>query len=318
MIAFFKGFLARIAAKTYYIGFSIFLTAFFIFLAMLITTGAEASILVAYVGEEMPETESEFVRFEHLKEAPSMAEMVLGEYDVLVEDGAERRIESLKNVEYESIVAALLAGESVDEHFEDDGNPAPRIIGFALVVILLQSFFYLDLFIEDKKNGALSRMLSSPKRLGGYLNVVYLYGAVIIFVVTMLVLALLRFGLGETIGLNFGYYALLVGLSTLLGSAMAFAITAVIEVRDNAGGLYVVLVLLTSILSGSFGALNLDGGFAERVSRAMPQYHIIELAHGFVDGSFSITHLLYVIAFIGALLALSYTVVSRKARTGMY
>ncbi len=318
MIAYLRGFFARILAKPYYLALSVGLTAFFIFVALLVSATAEPTLRVAYLADGDFPVEVDAIEAVSLDAEPRRSELVLGDYDVVVEEVDGRyEAESLKNVEYEAFVLAALAGEDVEGYFADETPRAVRIMGFAVVVLLLQAFFYIDLFIEDKKNGALARVMSSPRGLGSYLVALTLYAFFIVFGVAMVVLAIFRWGFNQDVGMPIPYYAIPFALTTLLGIAFSLFSCALIEVRDNAAALFAAVVLFTSILSGSFGALNV-GGFLQRVMDALPQRHVMELSDALAGDALPVGHAAAVLAPIVLFFALAGWLIRAKLRAGRY
>ncbi len=320
MMVFLKALFIRILAKPYYVGLSIFLTLSFVVVAFVISNTAETNISVAYLSDEASVSlDAPFMRVKKVDETPSQASLMMGEYDVfvLVEDG-EYMVQSMTSDTYVSLVEAYLAGDEVSEFMSSPRPSALRIVGFLMIILFLQCIFYLDLFIEDKLSGNLSRMMMSNQTLSRYLFSVMLYGFIIIIGIAMLVIVMASTVFNQAIGLNLGQYMLVFALSVASGMALALLLLSLIKVRDNAAALFSLIVILTSILSGAFTPVDTNQAVLNAIIEWLPQRQLMALSEALYLGETIWTHIVYVLVFVGVFLMIAFSVIKRHLQLGRY
>ncbi len=311
---------ARLRAEPYYIVLSVFLTTVFVVIGIVITTTDGAALHAAYSGpKEMMPKESEYLNVEHLDSPPPTSALVMGHYDasIVYADG-DYEVVSLTNEKVASVVQALLAGEDASEFFETDANPALRIVGITMMIIMMQAIFYLDFLIEDRKARTLKRMASSPLKLRTYLTGIVLYAVLAVGLIALATLFFAGTVFNREIGMSLAAYAWVFFLALCFGVSLALLLVSAIDIRDNAASLFVLIIITTTLLSGAFIPYETDNAVLDFLIRAMPQRNILEATEKVIAGNWLNLHAFFVLALSGTLFLASGFVIKKKMSLGKY
>ncbi len=98
-------------------------------------------------------------------------------------------------------------------------------------------------------------------------------------------LTLLRILPGINIGLSLVHYAILLTLIITFGISFSMLIHTLVEGEDTANMIGSSLVILTTLLSGSFGAVQSSHPFLQQLGRFLPQKSFLDLAIGIEEGA---------------------------------
>ncbi len=311
---------ARLRAEPLYLALSVFLTAIFVVIGIVITTTDGAALYAAYSGPEamMPE-DSAYLEIEHRDEPPAKSALVMGHYDasiVYTDEGYE--VVSLTNEDVAAIIGAILAGEDVSEFFATDESPAIRIVGITMMIIMMQAIFYLDFLIEDRQARTLKRMASSPLKLRTYLTGIVLYAVLVVGLIALATLFFAGTVFNRDIGMSLGAYAWVYFLALCFGVSLALLLVSAIDIRDNAAALFALLIITTTLLSGAFIPYETDNALLEFFIRAMPQHNIMEATEKIIAGNRLNAEVGIVLAMSALLFVASGVVVKKKMSLGKY
>lgn len=209
------------------------------------------------------------------------------------------------------------------------GNASPEeatrgiganIVGYLVMFILLGGLLFMDFFTADKQKGTFKRIATSPAGIGRYLAAQYAFTFAFVFVPSLALLVATKEVFRLDIGFTYGEYAFLLALLALLSSAFALVVTAAMEKADNIFSFGSSVIILTSLLSGSFFALAKDSAIAY-VSHVLPQKHVMTLAQGFerqAPLADYVGEISYVLLFVAVSFAVGVVICARKFRTGNY
>ncbi|MDT2192914.1 ABC transporter permease [Paenibacillus larvae] len=149
-------------------------------------------------------------------------------------------------------------------------------MGYLTMFLLIQALFYLQLFSDDKKTGTFRRTAVSPAGIVPYMTAQCLFGFIAVYVPTWSVLFLAK-AVGIDIGFGLGTYSLLLVFPALLAVSFALFMAAWIENADTGLSLSSGIILLSSLLSGSFYTIANENGIMKVFVRIFPQQHFISL-----------------------------------------
>ncbi|MFD0869064.1 ABC-type transport system involved in multi-copper enzyme maturation, permease component [Chlamydia abortus] len=270
----FKNNVYRMMNRKAYLLLTLSITIAVMALAIYLTSALEMKGRIAVVGEpdSLPANVRQAYKVEPLDAAPPKSQLVRNKYDAVLTDQGNGSY-SIEAIKGEPITAKLeQALAHPDRLVTADGKRGvgTNILGFLVMVILLEGFLFMTFFPEDKANGTFRRMLTSPVRAGSYLFAQCLFCWIIVYVPTFGLMAAASQLLHIDIGLGLLQYAWLLGLLALVATAFALFMSSWIENSDQMMTLAGSLILLTSLLSGSFYSFTPEGGMKWLVA-VLPQ-----------------------------------------------
>lgn len=255
-----------------------------------------------------------------LKEQPPLSDLYKQKYDAVVTSDADGNIhiETLRNAKFKEMIAAALTHKPDAGGYAGDNTERRKtgvnIIGFLLMFLLMQAFSNLFVLADDKEQGQLVRITSTPASSGLYLAAHCVYSLSLITPAWFL-LAILHL-CGINIGFSLPEYALLIIVIGVSGIAYALLLNTFIKKPDNANMLGNATIMLASLLSGSFYAAPPEHSFFSILVRVMPQKAVMDFSRALAGGA-ALQHtgyILYVLCLALAMLAVSCTALRRMKR----
>jgi ABC-2 type transport system permease protein len=300
------------ASRTYLVLYTI-LTSAAIAAALFMSTRAENIGHIALVanGSEPAELLStEYLSVTLVQQPPPLSELVSGRYDAIVMFDAQGELEltTIKSDDYAQSLRAIIANPSAN-HTElvAARGLGESVIGFMLMFILMQGVIMMRLFAEDKEQRQIKRIATSPVSFVGYLGAHCVFTFASLLAPVMLILTAAKYALSLDLGFDLSQYLGIVSLICLLATAFSFLLVALNDSADSANMTSSLIVVLTSILAGSFYSFEKDNELLATLIKVLPQKAIFTLAtHMEKNDAFSTWHgnLLYVTALCLAFIAL--------------
>ena len=315
----------RTASNRSYVLISLGITFSLILLAVFFTSRFEIKGNIAVITDGgAPEIRSGHLNITRLDAPPPVSQLVMNRYDavVTVEGNGKFRIDTIKSKEYKDMLAGLLQDPgAADVKGHDPRGAGVNILGYLIMFLLIQGLFFMNYFTEDKERRNLRRVLASPVSMGSYLAGHFIFNFMMLFLPTMAVLLVSKELLKVDIGLSYAQYSFLLAVLCVLSSAFGLLMTAAVEKGDNVMAFASSLVVLTSILSGSFSAVNTGSTAVNRLFGLLPQKSYLVLAQGLENGR-PLTGLLPQLAYmllLSALLAgLGAAICAKRFNEGRY
>ncbi|MDW2800773.1 ABC transporter permease [Clostridium boliviensis] len=209
-------------------------------------------------------------------EKPPYSALVEQKYDAYVTIGAngDYQIETLRDDDYKNMVLTLL--KNSDAVLKDSKIPrgaGANIIGFMMMFVLMQVFANLFAFADDKEQGQLRRITTAPVSFWGYLTAHCTY-CLSMFVPEYILLIVLK-SCGFDIGFTLLQYAGLLAVLGLFGISFALLLYTLIDKPDNASMLGRSIVVLTSMLAGSFYLFSKKKILLDLIIKVLPQKQLM-------------------------------------------
>lgn len=274
----------------------------------------EAPSTIAVVGTEDFES-SQLLKVDHLAEKPTMTQLVRGDYDAIVEKhGNAVTITSIKNDEYQKLLkTALINPEAVTSLQTGSTKIGSKIIGFLLMFLLMSAVTNMYIFSEDKDKKILERIAATPvsftKLLLSYSTQTFL----LIYVPTLLIILILHFLFGIDIGLSPGHYIWLLDVISLFGTGFSLFMSAILEDGDQANMLGSMLMMITTLLSGSFFSLEGGNALIDNIIQFLPQKSYLNMINRVETGA-DFSSLLPALIYLLGITALFFTIGVLKTR----
>jgi len=250
-----------------------------------------------------------------LEEKPPRSDLVRQKFDafVTIDQAGNYQIETLRSKDFKNMLFMLLQNPNMDiKDISPQRGVGVNILGFMMMFFLMISFSNLFGFADDKEQGQLRRIMAAPTSLGWYLAAHCIY-CVTLLLPEYILLIIIKLS-GFNIGFSLLEYAGLMTVLALFGIAVALLLNTLINKPDNATMLGNSIMILTSVLSGSFYSFSKNNVLLGHILKLLPQKQLMDFAQYMENGT-QWSHsgsIIYVIAFSVALFVLSCALLSQK------
>ncbi len=273
-----------------------------IVLAIYVTNHEKTFANIAVIGQV---EENRFAATGHilnisfLSAEPPLSDLYEQKYDAYVTplSSGDYKIKSLKSEAYKNTLLALLMNPETEVPSIYKGrSTGESIIGFMMMFLLMISFSNMFAFADDKEQGQMKRVFTTPASFAGYILAHIIY-SISMFLPQFLLLVVLNL-LEVSIGFSIPVYLGLIILIGILGSSFAFFLNTLIKKPDNANMLGNAITVLSSILAGTFYSFHKENKFIDSLIGLIPQKQIMDITAALGRKDIQVLDsLFYVIAF---------------------
>ena len=281
-----------------------------IFLAVFVSSKGNFSTKIGVIGAEKQELVSDTVKIEHLSKEPEKSALALGTYDAVVDmRSGTPIISTFKGEKYKKELAEYLKNPQAVQTSEKSGEGiGSKIIGYMLMFVLMSSVTNMLLFSEDKEKHIMERITTTPISFTKLFVNYSLFSWLLLFVPNLLIIGgISLFGLTD-IGLSIVNYAILLGVIALFATAFSICNASFFQVADSASMLGSMIMMITTILSGSFFSLDNGNKLFNSLIHWLPQKQFLELVHNIEAGqsySGNFQRLFYLVGFSLVLMSIA-------------
>lgn len=146
--------------------------------------------------------------------------------------------------------------------------------------VLMQANVLMMLFGEDKERKLLERIFASPLSVDSYLLGQVLFAFILLFFPLFIGLVSVELVTGMDLGISLGAYAVFISVLCFLGSTFSLMLYTFSKNSDDANMKGSAIIILTSILSGSFGSFLQGDAILSKISIFFPQsIYLKSIAH---------------------------------------
>ncbi|GFZ33100.1 hypothetical protein CSC2_36260 [Clostridium zeae] len=262
------------------------------------------------------------VNIDILKEKPPISSLFMGKYVAIVEKhNSDYIVTTLKNEKDKKVIEAYFKTGKLPDNIEDTSKKGEgtNILGFILMILLMQGVALITLYTEDRDKKTLRRILMSPANERIYLFTQELFTFSCIFIPSYLALAATKLVFKVDMGFSYGMMFILVAIISALSTSLALFIASVLgsEYSLVSTGIY----MLTSLLSGCYISFTEGNKFLDKLCSALPQKAYMTMIQGIEKGKslsqFS-NQLIYLFIWIAAAYLLGSAINKRKIKEGIY
>ncbi|MBO1305566.1 ABC transporter permease [Enterococcus sp. 669A] len=281
-------------------------------LALFLNKHTQATLNIAVVGDNPITVQSDSVKITELKTAPPKSELIAGSYDAVVDfSKGTPKITTLKNQEFKDQLQTMLSGGSENMTSTTKKlSKASRILGYILMFLLMAGVTNTFVFTEDKEQHLMERMIASGLSQGKLFisYVVFLFS--LLFIPTFLIFILADTVFSVNLGMSLANYGLLIGIICLIGTSFALCNAAFFKDGDQASMIGSMILVITSLVSGSFFSLSNEETWWNGIIKVLPQKQFLQLVE-YVSGgeSFRSNYLVivYLLVLSGIFLLIAIT-----------
>lgn len=285
----------------------------------------KANIAVVSANEKL-NISNKYMNMKVMKEEPSMSDLVLNKYDAVVEDKGKGNIKiiTIKSDKLKNKIESFLKNPSSAAKVSSSENKrgvGTSIIGFLIMIVLILQINFMLFYPEDRDFGTFKRILISPVSGRKYLISQGVFVFVVAFVPTYAAVIVVSAVFNVNIGFSYPQFAGLLALLLLIGTAFALFITSLMDDVDNAAMLGNAIIMIASILSGSFYSFTDDNKILDTLVSVIPFKSYLTLAQGIENGNKLTNYygqLFYILAVILVLFSLGTFITKRNLKTGKY
>lgn len=286
---------------------------------------AKANIAVVTDNQKL-NVSNKYMNMKVMKEEPSMSDLVLNKYDAVIEEKGKGnfKIITIKSDKLKNQIESFLKNPSSVTKVPNSENKrgvGTNIIGFLIMIVFILQINLMLFYPEDRDLGTFKRILISPVSGSKYLISQGIFDFLVAFVPTYISVIIVSAVFNVNIGFSYLQFAGFLALLLLLGTAFALFITSLVDDVDNAAMLGNAVIMITSILSGSFYSFTDDNKILDTLVSAIPFKSYLTLVQGIENGNNLMNYygqLIYVFLVILVLFILGIFITKRNLKTGKY
>lgn len=291
------------------------------------TSKMEAKANIAVVSQNKKlNMEGKNIKITVVDKVPPMYELVMNKYDgVIVDNGKGNfKVITIKSDKFRNRLEQFLKNPNSPVKSSDDNEKrgvGTNIIGFLIMIVLMQQMYLMTLYPEDRDFGTFKRMLISPLSSGQYLLAQGIFNFVITFLPVYISVMLVKEILGVNIGFSSITLAGLLALLILFGTAFSLFMTSAMDDLDNASMLGNFIIIIASTISGSFYSFTDSSRILDSIVKIIPIKGYLTFVQGIENGKSILNYgaqLSYFTAFVLALFTLGVFITRKNLSTGKY
>lgn len=239
---------------------------------------------IAVVGETGSELTGPF-EFKTVKEIPTNAEIMMGKYDgYLIQEDDSYKVVTPKNKELSKELTSWLSQKRGVKKVNEGSQMLEKVIGFMMMVLLLGGLTFVATIGEDKEQHQLERLLLAPISLGKYLVSQCVYAFLALYLPTLTLFMICQAVIHKELGASLLTYSGLIALICALGISIGTLMMSLFKTGDRATMVTSAILILTTVIAGSFGQIGADHLWFTNFSRILPQKSLLSLAADIQQG----------------------------------
>lgn len=325
VINLFRNNLMRILNQKAIIIVAVIVVPIMIGLAVLFSTKVEMKPQVALVTEYTKNIpQSSEVQVKVMRNKPAFSKLLLAKYAAIVEEKIPGNyvVISIKSKAEKKIIENFFSSgkiSSVNKAKATERGPGTNILGFIVMIVLMQGIGITTIYPEDRIHNTFRRVLIAPVTEKLYLLVLGLFTFLCLFIPTFSAIAITKGVFGVKVGFGFGMLAILIGMLSALSTSFALFFSSALkgEIALAATAFYVI----TSVLAGCFYSFTGSNKVLDKLCNILPQKAYMTLSQGLEDGKSMIQlkeQSIYLLVWIIGLWLLGSLISKRKIEKGIY
>lgn len=247
--------------------------------ATFMSSHSKESVRIGFVGTENEwKISSEKLDVVYLKEAPPTSELIKGTYDGVVQkEGTNVTVKTIKNEAFQTKLEQSLVGTSGKEIVLTESKGAgSMIIGYLLMFLLMASLTNMFTFSEDKEKHLLDRIATTPTSLMKVLFGHTVFSFMLLFLPIVGIIASAKVIFKIDVGFELFEYIFLLGVICLFATAFSLLMASLFKDSDRSNMLGSTIIVITTMLSGSFFSFEEGNKWVEYLIQVLPQKRYLE------------------------------------------
>lgn len=234
---------------------------------------------IGVIGNPSEIVEMDNVIVEELQELPPTSQLVLGDFDAVIDTRQDQlEIVSVKNEEFKSTMKSMIEGSSaLQSEALSKKNAATSIMGYVMVIVFMCGITGAFLFLEDKEKHVMQRIFYSDSSQLKLIASYFIFILLEIFFITMVIITVLMKLFQLDLGMSLFNYAICIAVLSLLATSFALFNASLFQSEDEANMLGNMILLITSMMAGSFFQAPSNVGWFSTLTNILPQKHYLHL-----------------------------------------
>lgn len=276
MIALFKHQLLRLWQDKKNLFLYLCLTAGSIIVAIVMSHQNSKFAGVAVIrNTQMPIMYEDNVDVYYVDEKPLESDLVTQKYDAIIEYKDQQWvIYSYKTKDFENQLLQLITSKNIS--LPQTKHTGETIFGFMIMFVMMEALFYTSLYGEDKEKQMLQRISLSGMSMTRYLCSQSLFTFLMTWGSTFSILLFTQL-FGMEIGFSLTIYAFLLTLLCLIATAFAMMMNSIFD-KETTSLSASAMIVLTSLLSGTFYSFVSDDGIIGTCINVLPQKVLMNIS----------------------------------------
>lgn len=269
-------------------------------------------------------TKSDKLKIDVMNEKPAYSKLLLGKYAAIVEEkkAGTYDITMIKNQEDKEVVENFFKYGKLIESSNSKAmkrGTGTNIIGYILMIILMQAVSLITLYPEDRTLKTFRRVLTAPISEGLYIFAQEIFTFLGVYIPTFIAVAVVKECFGVDIDFSLGLLAILLAILSAFSTAFAIFMASVLD-RDislvSSG-----IIVITSVLAGCFYSFTDGSKILDAACSILPQKEYMTMIQGIENGSGLLQfkgQLIYLLIWIIVLWFLGSIITKTKIKRGIY
>lgn len=271
--------------------------------AIFMSGHSKETLRIGFVGEPNEWTvSSEALDVTYLKAVPLTSELIKGTYDAVVQkEEGHLTVQTIKNEALQVKLEQLLAGTAENETtLTASRGVGSMIIGYLLMFLLMASLTNMFTFSEDKEKHLLERITTTPTSLMQVLLGHTVFSFTLLFLPLLCMIVGAKFIFQVDIGFGLFEYLYLFGFICLFATAFSLFMASLFNDSDRSNMLGSILVIITTMLSGSFFSFKDGNKWLDSLIQFLPQKRYLDIVTNLENGASMttmVTNISYLLIF---------------------
>ncbi len=320
----------RILLKKEIFVIAIIIIPIMIFTAVLLSGRESMKTKIALITEDVasidvqsfPENDKFDIKV--MSKKPEVSDLLFGYYDATVEKNNGEYIVTtvIKSKSDKQIIEDFFnKGKSPDnyESQERERGLGTKVLGFILMIVLMQGVALTILYPEDKTLKTFGRILTAPVSENQYIFAQGVFTFLWVYIPTYLAVVITKECFSVNMGFSLGMLALLVGILSLLSTGFGLFISSVLKqnITLTASGIAIV----TSLLAGCMVSFSAANKVLNILLGIIPQKAFMTMSDGIEKGKSILEfpgELIYLFIWVFALWLFGSYIIKGKVKKGIY
>ncbi|MGM0212896.1 ABC transporter permease [Enterococcus sp. AZ109] len=270
-------------------------------LALFLNNRTQANLNLAVVGNNPSMVQSDSLKITKLETVPPASDLVMGKYDAVVDfSSGEPEITTFKDQSFKDRLKMMVAGESGSSASAvKKQSKASRILGYILMFLLMAGVTNTFVYTEDKERHLMERMIASGLSQGKLFVSYVIFLFCLLVVPTFLIFVLADRLFSVDLGMSLANYVFLIGLICLIGTSFALCNAAFFKDGDQASMIGSMILVITSLVSGSFFSLSNEENWWNGIINMLPQKQFLQLVEYVSSGESIQSNYLVIVYLLG-------------------
>lgn len=259
-------------------------------------------------------------------EKPTLAELVLGKYSFIVEQKGDtfnvttlRSNADAKKIEHLFSTGNLPKSYKGEDEERNERGIGTNILGFIVVLILIQGVALSTLYPEDRMLKTFRRIFTTPLSIEQYLVVQSVFTFICLYIPSYLAIVITSLLSGIYIGYSFGMLAILLGILTFLATGFSIFMSSLMD--NNISLVTSGVSVVTCLLAGCFISIKSSNIVLDTIYSILPQKAFMTLINGVEMGESMLEfklQLIYLLICTVLLWAFGGVITKRRMNKGVY